>query len=348
MRHFSLSFGNERLIILDQEGLPSQVKYIEIKNIKDSFQALRSLKVRGAPLIGVFAGYSLYISIKNLKTKSKKVFLKILNKNIEYLKSSRPTAVNLFWALERIKRKVLSNLNKEVNSLKDLIKEEASLIHQEDIELCRKIGQFGAKLIEPSDCILTHCNTGFLATAGEGTALSVIYTASKKYPQIKVYVDETRPLLQGARLTCWELSSRKIETILICDNMASSLMRKGKITKIIVGADRITAKGFVANKIGTYNLAVSASYHRIPFYVAAPTSTFDLSLKEERDIPIEERNSLEVKTILGRIPIAPKKVKVYNPAFDVTPPQLITAIITDRGIIKPPFEKNIRKVFKNA
>ncbi len=347
MKHFSLSFRKGNLIILDQEKLPQKVCYREIKNINQAFLALKRLKVRGAPLIGVFAGYSLFISIKSLKAKSPQAFLKILDKNIEYLKNSRPTAVNLSWALERIRKKVLMNLDKDVDSLKEIVRKEAQAIHQEDIQLCERIAQVGVKLIKPNDSILTHCNAGFLATSGEGTALSIIYKAYKKYPNIKVYADETRPLLQGARLTCWELSCRGIEVILICDNMAGSLMAKGKITKVIVGADRITKKGFIANKIGTYNLAVLAKYHKIPFYVAGPVSSFDLSLNRGEDIPIEERNPQEVKTFGGKS-VAPKKVKAYNPAFDVTPPELITAVITDKGIITQPLEKNIEKLFRDV
>jgi len=346
LRHFSLSFKKDRLVILDQSGLPIKTKYIEIKNIGQSFRALRSLKVRGAPLIGVFAGYSIYISIKDIKTRCKQTFLGKLHENIDYLKRSRPTAVNLFWALDRIKKKVSENRNANIGKMKNIIRKEARLIHKEDIILCDGIASFGSKLIRPGDSILTHCNAGFLATSGQGTALAIIYKAHKLHRDIKVYADETRPLLQGARLTCWELSSRKIEVTLICDNMAAYLIKKGMINKVIVGADRITAAGFVANKIGTYNLAVLCKFHKVPFYVAAPSSSFDLTLKNSSDIPIEQRNPGEVKNIFGKA-IAPRNVAALNPAFDVTPPHFISSIITEKGIIKPPFGKNIKSVIVN-
>ncbi|MBN2119911.1 MAG: S-methyl-5-thioribose-1-phosphate isomerase [Candidatus Omnitrophica bacterium] len=343
MKHFSLSFKNSKLTIIDQTKLPLKVSYLEIKTIKDAFTAIKRLKVRGAPLIGVFAGYSVYVSIKNIKTKSKKAFLKTVFNNIQHLKISRPTAVNLFWALDRIQNKIIANKNRSIKTIKTVIKNESRAIHNEDIKLCQGIAAFGAKLIKPKDAILTHCNAGFLATSGQGTALAIIYRAHKRYPGIKVFADETRPLLQGARLTAWELTSRKIDTTLICDNAAAALIKAGQIDKTIVGADRITKDGAAANKIGTYSLAVLCKYHKIPFYVAAPSSTFDLNLRSWRSIPIEERSPQEIKSVFGKA-IAPKKVKAYNPAFDITPPQLITAIITEKGIIRPPYGKNIKKV----
>lgn len=342
----SLVFKKGRLFIIDQRKLPLKLDYIEIKNIKEGVEALRKLKVRGAPLIGVFAGYALWVSIKNFSISNKQRFLKTLNKNISHLKKSRPTAVNLFWALEKIKRRIEKNREKDVPFLKKLILEETIRIHKEDRQVCQMIGRKGLRLIKSKDAILTHCNTGFLATSGQGTALSVIYEAKKRYPEIKVYVDETRPLLQGSRLTAWELLSEGVDVTVICDSMAGFLMQKGMITKIIVGADRITSEGGVANKVGTYTLAVLAKFHKIPFYVAAPSSSFDLSLKKPEEIPIEERSEEEVKKIGNKF-IAPAKVKVLNPAFDLTPPSLITAFITEKGIILPPFRKKIKKYIGN-
>ena len=231
-----------------------------------------------------------------------------------------------------------------VSAIKKALLCEAQKIHRQDVEFCSRMAAFGAKLVRSGDSILTHCNAGSLATSGEGTALSVIYKAHKLYGNIKVYADETRPLLQGARLTAWELSKRKIDCTLICDNMAAYLMQKGKIDKIFVGADRIAANGDTANKIGTYSVAVIAAYHKVPFYVVAPFSTFDLSLLTGSQIPIEERAGYEVKTVLGKINVAPKNVKVFNPAFDVTPSKLIAAIVSDKGIIYPPYAKNIKKI----
>lgn len=340
MKNYSLSFKKDELIILDQTKLPLKVEYLKIISLEQAFKAIKNLKVRGAPLIGVFAGYSLYLSLKNRSFKSKREFFKRLNKNIFYLKTSRPTAVNLSWALDRIKRKAEDNSGKDITGIKEIIKKEAKAIHREDILLCRKIAESGIKLINSRDRILTHCNTGFLATSGEGTALSIIYEAQRKYGNIKVYADETRPLFQGARLTAWELLSKKVDVTLICDNMPAYLMKMGKIDKIIVGADRIASNGDTANKIGTYSLAVLAKHHKIPFYVAAPSSSFDLSLDKGEDIPIELRGEREIKFIQKK-QITPSKTPVWNPAFDLTPAGLITCLITEKGIISHPLKANI-------
>ncbi|MCM8831625.1 MAG: S-methyl-5-thioribose-1-phosphate isomerase [Candidatus Omnitrophica bacterium] len=339
----AISFKNDRLFYLDQSGLPTKEIWKECKSLKDGISAIRNLEVRGAPLLGVFVGYVLYIASKNFSS-SKKNFLKQFNHALNSLKNSRPTAINLFWSLNKIENAVKSNIEKDVNTLKKLILKLAKQIDYQDRLLCENIANFGIKLIEDGDVILTHCNTGSLATAGIGTALGIIYNAYKKFKNIKIYVDETRPLLQGARLTAWELYKRKIPCTVICDNMAAYLMQQKKINKIIVGADRITAYADVANKVGTYNLAVLAYYHKIPFYVVAPFSSFDLKIKNGKDIPIEQREPCEVQK-LNNIYITPKKVSVYNPAFDVTPSKLITAIVTDRGIIKPPYKKSIKKMF---
>ncbi|NQT22626.1 MAG: S-methyl-5-thioribose-1-phosphate isomerase, partial [Candidatus Omnitrophica bacterium] len=263
-----------------------------------------------------------------------------------YLASSRPTARNLFWALERMKNCALQNREKNPGSIKRLLLKEATDILKEDKAICRRIGMCGRKLIKTGDNILTHCNAGGLATADFGTALAVIFRAKIDGKRIHVFADETRPVLQGARLTAWELKNEGIDATLICDNMAASLMAKGKIDKIIVGADRIARNGDVANKIGTYNLAVLAKAHGIPFYVAAPVSTFDFNIASGEDIVIEERDADEVRTIMGRY-IAPKTIKVYNPAFDVTPNRLVTAIITEKGILRKPFGKSLKRLITN-
>ena len=343
----AIKFKNKRLFYLDQTKLPLGEVWKECQGLNSGYKAIKELQVRGAPLIGVFAAYCLYLHLKN-KSLDKKSFLTELEKASKQLKSCRPTAVNLAWALQRLEAAVIRNKGKTVAEIKKAILKEAQLIHEEDIRLCQKIGEYGVKLISEGDSILTHCNAGLLATAGEGTALSVIYKANKVYKNIKVYAGETRPLLQGARLTAWELSKNKVPVKVICDNMAASLMQRGKIDKIIVGADRIAANGDTANKIGTYGLAVLARYHKIPFYIAAPFSTFDLSLENGNFIPIEERKKDEVRKIANKIYITPFEADVYNPAFDVTPANLITAIVSDKGIIHPPFTKNIKKTISQS
>jgi methylthioribose-1-phosphate isomerase len=341
----AIRFKNNRLFYLDQTKLPQKEIWKECQNLKEGFKTIKELKIRGAPLIGVFSVYCICVAMKKFSLKKEK-FLKEFKEAVEFLKKSRPTAVNLFWALERLQKLVENNKDKKVEEIKEAVLKEAKKIHQEDVMLCQRMANFGVKLIKPGDKILTHCNTGFLATAGEGTALGVIYKAYQVYKNIKVYVDETRPLLQGARLTTWELMKKKIPHALICDNTAAYLMQKKEINKVFVGADRITNEGDVANKIGTYNLAILSSYHRIPFYVVAPFSSFDLRIRKGKQIAIEERSEEEVKKVLNKLEIAPKKVKAVNFAFDVTPHYLITAIITDRGIIKPPFKENIKKMLR--
>lgn len=345
----SMYFKHDQLWYLDQTQLPLKEKWYAARTRENVYEAIRKLKIRGAPLIGVFSAYGVYVGVKKINKTQKTRFLKETYKIIEYLKTTRPTAVNLFWALERIKTIVSRNEHKNIAQIKKAVLQEAKMIHRQDEQLCSRIGRYGAKLIDKGDSILTHCNAGSLATAGCGTALAVIFAAARAYGKknVHVFADETRPLLQGARLTAWELTKEKIPATLITDNMAGFLMQQGKIHKIVVGADRVAANGDVANKIGTYSVAVLAKYHRIPFYVAAPFSTFDLTKKTGREIPIEQRASDEIKNVVGKAVIAPKKIPVYNPAFDVTPHRLITAIITDRGIIKPPYGKNIRKMFKS-
>ncbi|MFH1837642.1 MAG: S-methyl-5-thioribose-1-phosphate isomerase [Candidatus Omnitrophota bacterium] len=340
MKYETMRWKNNKLELIDQRKLPDAVKYVKCATDKDVYCAIKNMTVRGAPAIGVTGAYGAYLGIRNVKTKDKEVFREKLDKVITFLDSARPTARNLFWALDRMKNVSENNIKKlTVSQIKEKLLKEAHNILKEDITLCKKIGENGRKLFQKKVSILTHCNAGALATAGYGTALGVIFSSRKKIKM--VYADETRPRLQGARLTVWELTKNNIPTTLICDNMAASLMAKGEINAIVVGADRIAANGDTANKIGTYSLAVLAKYHKVPFYVAAPFSTFDLTLKNGKGILIEERDAAEVKKI-GNSFITVKSVKVKNPAFDVTPAELITAIITERGVIEKPTRSKIK------
>lgn len=333
----------KRLILIDQRKLPGRFALVRLTTPWQLWHALRELVVRGAPAIGVAAAYGAYLSIAREKTADPLVFLKRLKSGCDFLKSARPTAVNLSWALERIYRKAALSSCRPIPELKELILEEAKSIHEEDIRICFAIGCYGSPLIRNGDVVLTHCNAGGLATSGYGTALSPLFEAKRKGVKFRVIADETRPILQGARLTMWELERYGIPATLICDNMAGPLMRKGEISKVIIGADRIVRNGDTANKIGTYSVACLAKYHGIPFYVAAPSSTFDFSKKSGAEIPIEERPAHEVSHFFGT-QTAPKGSKVYNPAFDVTPHSFITAFITEKGILRPPFRKNLQKL----
>lgn len=337
-----IRFKNETLYLLDQRKLPGQETWIVCRNSREVWKAIRTMVVRGAPVIGITAGYGLYLGIRSFAG-TREGFLKKLNQEARYLDSSRPTARNLAYALERIIRKVAQCPDAGVSRLKEMVREEALQIHEDDIILCRKIGHYGAALFKKGDSILTHCNAGGLATSGYGTALAVFYALQEKKRPFSVFVDETRPLLQGARLTAWELTKAKIPCRLICDNMAASVMRAGKIDGVVVGADRIAMNGDTANKIGTYGVAVLAKVHGIPFYVAAPSTTFDLLAKTGEDIPIEERAPQEVLQVQGKL-LAPPSMKVFNPAFDVTPAAYIHGFITEAGVLKPPFPKSFRKV----
>ncbi len=341
----AIRFRNHRLFYIDQTLLPGRVVWRECKTLDDGWRAIKRLEVRGAPLIGVFAAYVVYIWAKGFKG-ARARFVPQARASLRYLKSCRPTAVNLAWAIARLHTVIEKNRAADLAALQEEILNEALAIHREDVALCARIGDYGNALIKKGDTILTHCNAGFLATGGIGTALAVIYRAHDFGKKIKAYADETRPLLQGARLTAWELQQARVPVTLICDSMAAYLMAQGKIDKVIVGADRITACGDFANKIGTYSVAVNAAYHKVPFYVAAPFSTFDLSLKSGREIPIEERDPDEIRRVLGKTAITPGNMPVYNPAFDVTPAKLLSAIITDRGLIYPPFTKNIKKILE--
>ncbi len=321
--------------LLDQSRLPTHIEFLHCRDYRAVAQAIRELKVRGAPAIGVTAAMGVALGAQALQTSGYDEFVNGVGAICEHLAASRPTAVNLFWAIARMKEKVALLRGTPISAIKAELVKESQVILEEDIALCKAMGGQGATLIQSGQTILTHCNAGALATAGYGTALGVIRAAWAQGKKIRVIADETRPVLQGARLTAWELMQDKIPVTLITDNMAGALMRQGKIQLCIVGADRIAANGDVANKIGTYSVAVLARAHNIPFYVAAPYSTIDLNTKSGMDIPIEQRNPLEVTSIHGSDPIAPEGVEVFNPAFDVTPADLITGIITERGVFKP-------------
>jgi methylthioribose-1-phosphate isomerase len=329
------------LELIDQRRLPVEFTKLQCRDVETLFEAIKTLTVRGAPAIGVSAAYGLVLALQKLNAdESVEKAHESLAGARDYLASSRPTAVNLFWALDRVWRTASSTKN--LPQLREVVLREANAIYQEDVDMCRRIGQHGEKFIKDGAGILTHCNAGALATAGQGTALSPMFEAHKKGKKFKVYADETRPLLQGARLTAWELKQAGIDVTVICDNMAGWLMKQGKINAIITGADRIAANGDTANKIGTYSLSILAREHGVPFYIAAPSSTFDLNIKSGAEIPIEQRAADEV-TMLGGIQIAPAGVSVYNPAFDVTDASDIAAIITERGIIEYPGTDNILK-----
>jgi len=340
----TIEWKNNSIKIIDQTKLPREFRHIYIKDLRALWTAIKELKVRGAPALGAAGALGVYLGIKNSRARNFAEFNQELQKKAKYIASSRPTAVNLFWGIERMCNVAARNNNKPLSAIKTLLFKEAQKIIEEDRWACRRIGHFGAKLIKDKDTVLTICNAGILATIDYGTALGVIYKAKEAGKRLKVCACETRPLLQGARLTAWELRKKGIDVTLICDSMAATLMQQGKIDKVIAGADRIAANGDTANKIGTYSLAVLSHYHQIPFYIAAPASTFDLSMETGRDIPIEERKDKEITELFFKRPITAKGVKVFNPAFDVTPHHLITAIITDKGIIRPPYGKNIARI----
>lgn len=334
-------------VLIDQTQLPLKLVYKNIETIEEMFEAIKVLKVRGAPAIGIAGAFGVYLGIRSVSNQTKtREFLAFLNKKADYLASSRPTAVNLFWAIDRMraKAKALTDRKLSVPEIKENLLIEAVKILEEDKLMCRRIGENGLSLLRNKRAILTHCNAGGLATSELGTALAPVYLAAEQGRLIHVFSDETRPLLQGARITAFELQKAGIPVTLICDNMAATVMARGLVDAVIVGADRIAANGDTANKIGTYGVAVLAKAHNIPFYVAAPSSTFDLSIRSGKQIPIEERGSEEITCGFGK-QTAPDNVKVFNPAFDVTPMRFISAFITDRGVITPPFLKKLKKVF---
>jgi methylthioribose-1-phosphate isomerase len=335
---------NGHLVLIDQTRLPLELVEIECRDVETVWEAIKQLRVRGAPAIGIAAAYGVVLGMQQQSQLQLVGFRAALDQVTAYLAKSRPTAVNLFWALDRMKAKGQTLLGTHKPSqVHSALLAEAQAIHAEDRAICHAIGRFGAELLAANSGVLTHCNAGGLATSEYGTALSVFFTCQDQGKRLHVFVDETRPLLQGSRLTAWELAQRGIEATLICDSMAGQVMREGKVQAAIVGADRIAANGDTANKIGTYSVAVLAAAHGIPFYVAAPTTTFDLSIESGEQIPIEQRAREEITHGFGR-QTAPDGIGVYNPAFDVTPARLIKAIITERGVIEPVSRETIRQV----
>jgi methylthioribose-1-phosphate isomerase len=333
-----------KIRLLDQTRLPWEEVYLELEDYSQVASAIKDMRVRGAPAIGVAAAYGMALGAQGIEAASKEEFMTKLGAVSQALSVTRPTAVNLFWALERMKR--AAEAVEDVAQIKAALIKEAQKLEVENEEADRKLSKYGAELINDGFTILTHCNTGALATAGYGTALGVIKAAKEQGKNIRVLVTETRPLLQGARLTTWELASEGIPFTLIADTMTGYFLSRGGIDCVIVGADRIAANGDVANKIGTYNIAVLAMENGVPFYVAAPSSSIDLSLPSGDEIPIEERNPEEVARLEG-IPIAPVGVEVANPAFDITPHLYVTAIITERGVIREPYEIRLKKVLSS-
>jgi methylthioribose-1-phosphate isomerase len=329
------------LRMIDQTRLPVEFVEIDCRNLKSVWEAIKTLRVRGAPAIGIAAAYGLCVGVQNAAGGDEPAFFRRLDEAADYLATSRPTAVNLFWALRRMKAKAETLRGRPTAEIAATLLAEARAIHEEDRQMCRAIGRHGAQLLADGQGVLTHCNAGGLATADYGTALAVFFAAVEEGKSLHIYVDETRPLLQGARLTAWELQKRGIDATLICDNMAAQVMREGRVQAVVTGADRIAANGDTANKIGTYGVALLAAAHHIPFYVAAPSSTFDLSIADGGAIPIEQRDPREITHGFGR-QTAPEGIGVYNPAFDVTPAELIAAIICERGVIRPVGRETIR------
>lgn len=334
----TIEWKNNRVVMLDQRLLPHKEVYRVYRSYQEVAEAIRSMVIRGAPAIGVAAAMGVALGALKAPAKS---FDREFEKITLVLGKTRPTAVNLFWALKRMREVYLNYRSRGVGSVQKALCDEAQKLYKEDIAANKQLGRFGAGLLRDAKHIMTHCNAGALATAGYGTALGVVRSLKESGRQFEVLVNETRPFLQGARLTAWELKKEKIPATLITDNMAGYLMQKGKVDAVVVGCDRVAANGDVANKIGTYTLAVLARRHNIPFYVAGPTSSIDVNCRSGDDIPIEERDPKEVSHIFGKS-LAPKGIHIFNPAFDVTPHELISAIITEKGVIHPPYMQNIR------
>jgi len=339
----TIDYKDGRVIFIDQTKLPREEIYVECRDYQSVASAIKNMIVRGAPAIGVAAAFGIALGARDLCSDDFNSFYEQIGKIGAVLESTRPTAVNLFWAVERMKKRVQDSRDLPLDEIKKKLEEEAVRIMEEDIAICKRMGAIGEKLIQDGDTVLTHCNAGALATAGYGTALGVIRAAFENGKKIRVFVDETRPFMQGTRLTAWELNKDHIPVRLITDNMAGYFMRRGEINRVVVGADRIAANGDVANKIGTYSVAVLAREHEIPFYVAAPVSTLDLKAATGEDITIEERNTEEITHFKGER-IAPDGIEVLNPAFDITPHRLVDAIVTEEGIIKAPYEKNLKRI----
>ena len=330
--------------MVDQTLFPYEFKYVDIKTGDDMFDAIKTMIVRGAPAIGIAGAHGVVLYAQELKNLPRNEFIKKLLEKADYMATSRPTAVNLMWAVEK-QKEVIKNSNSDVKGIIEELKQNAIKLENEDIEINKKIGAYGAEVVPKGATILTHCNAGALATVGYGTALGVVRSAFANDPTIQVFADETRPRQQGARITTLELTMDGIPTTLITDGMCSYFMKKGMIDMVVTGADRIAANGDTANKIGTYTVAIAAKYHNIPFYIAAPLSTIDISIKSGDEIPIEERSHDEVTHINGKA-ICAEGVNIINPGFDVTPHELISGIITEKGILRPDYKKSIAEAFK--
>lgn len=348
MSYETVELNDEKnaLVILDQTCLPDEVKILELTRQKDIWQAIYLLQVRGAPAIGVAAGFGIYLAAKEINTDCYEDFYQQFHKAKEYLNSARPTAVNLSWALNRMEQVVLDNQDKTVPQLKELLHKECVAIKDEDVWMCRQIGEHGLTLIHDGDGILTHCNAGQLATSKYGTALAPIHLGRERGMNFRVYCDETRPLLQGARLSSFEMQADGVDTTVICDNMASQVMKNGWVNAVFVGCDRVAANGDACNKIGTSGVAILAKYYGIPFYVLGPTSTIDMSIEKGEDITIEQRPAEEVTEMWYQKRMAPEGVKVYNPAFDFADHELISGIVTEYGIARPPFKESLKEIFR--
>lgn len=340
----TISWNDEGLWIIDQTRLPLEVPVIRLETVQNVWDAIKELKIRGAPAIGICAAFGVLVALREKAPRDVPTMMAVVNEAANYLATSRPTAVNLFWAIDRMKRVAVDAADSnDADALWRRLEAEAVEILEEDTRLCRAIGENGAGLIHDGDGVLTHCNAGALATSAYGTALAPMFVAHERGVSFKAYADETRPLLQGARLTTWELMQAGIDVTLICDNTAAQVMREGKIQLVIVGADRVATNGDAANKIGTYNVALIARAHNVPFYVAAPLSTFDPALDHGDLIPIEQRDPDEITHGFGR-QTAPDGAQVYSPAFDVTPAELIAGIVTEKGILRPPYKESVAAV----
>lgn len=338
---------NSALVIIDQTKLPAMTEVVNLKSAEEIWDSIYLLKVRGAPAIGVAAAFGIYLLAKKIITEDYDVFYQEFCKQKEYLNSSRPTAVNLSWALNRMEQVCVANRDKTVNEIKELLKKEAVLIKEEDIQVCKSIGEYGLSLLKKGDGILTHCNAGQLATCKYGTATAPIYLGLERGYDFRVFADETRPLLQGARLTAYELHSAGVDVTLICDNMSATVMRNGWVNAVFVGCDRVAANGDVANKIGTSVVATVAKRYNVPVYVCAPTSTIDMNTPTGADITIEQRPDHEITEMWYKERMAPEGIKVFNPAFDVTDHDLIAGIVTEYGIAREPYTESLKEIFKN-
>ena len=341
-----LSEDRKKVIIIDQAALPNRLEYLTLDRLEECYRAIQTLQVRGAPAIGIFAAFAMYVTAQQWAELSLEEFQEKYRKASEYLNAARPTAVNLSWAIARLQKIVDEQPEKSVKEVIHLLGEEADRIQQEDMEMCFQIASHGLSLLKEGDGILTHCNAGPLATSCYGTALGPMMLGKEQGMNLRVFADETRPLLQGARLTTYELQKVGIDVTLICDNMASVVMKNGWVDKVFVGCDRIAANGDFANKIGTSGVAILANYYHIPVYTLGPSSTIDLDTPTGADIPIELRDPDEIRTMWYQMPMAPEEVPCYNPSFDVTDHSLLAGIVTEKGIVYPPFEENLKRLFQ--